>query len=61
MLKVKGEGFDGKVCVVSGSGNVAIYTVEKIHQLGGKVVAVSDSNGYVYDDRRDRSKIMLNN
>lgn len=51
MLKVKGEGFDGKVCVVSGSGNVAIYTVEKIHQLGGKVVAVSDSNGYVYDQK----------
>jgi glutamate dehydrogenase (NADP+) len=36
---------------VSGSGNVAIYTVEKIHQLGGRVVAVSDSNGYVYDEK----------
>ncbi|MDY0269956.1 NADP-specific glutamate dehydrogenase [Trichloromonas sp.] len=48
MLKVRGESFDGKTCTVSGSGNVAIYTIEKIHQLGGKVVACSDSNGYVY-------------
>lgn len=51
MLKVKKETFEGKTCVVSGSGNVAIYTVEKIHQLGGKVVAVSDSNGYIYDQK----------
>ncbi len=51
MLKVKNETFEGKTCVVSGSGNVAIYTVEKIHQLGGKVVAVSDSNGYVMDPK----------
>ena len=49
MLKVRGDSFDGKTCVVSGSGNVAIYTIEKIHQLGGKVVACSDSNGIVYD------------
>ena len=46
MLKVRGDSFDGKTAVVSGSGNVAIYTIEKIHQLGGKVVACSDSNGY---------------
>ena len=39
---------EGKTCVVSGSGNVAIYTIEKINQLGGKVIACSDSNGYVY-------------
>jgi glutamate dehydrogenase (NADP+) len=51
MLKVRGDSFDGKTVVVSGSGNVAIYTIEKIHELGGKVVACSDSNGYVYDER----------
>lgn len=51
MLKARGESFEGKTCVVSGSGNVAIYTTEKIHQLGGKVVAVSDSSGYVYDKK----------
>jgi len=41
--------FEGKICVVSGSGNVATYAAEKAMQLGGKVVAMSDSNGYVYD------------
>jgi len=41
--------FDGKNCIVSGSGNVAIYAIQKVHQLGGKVIACSDSNGYVYD------------
>jgi glutamate dehydrogenase (NADP+) len=51
MLKVRKDSFDGKKCVVSGSGNVAIYTIEKIHQLGGKVVACSDSNGYIYDEK----------
>ncbi len=51
MLKVRGDSLEGKRCVVSGSGNVAIYTVEKIHQLGGHVVACSDSNGYVYDEK----------
>jgi glutamate dehydrogenase (NADP+) len=51
MLKMKKESFEGKTCVVSGSGNVAIYTVEKINELGGKVVAMSDSNGYIYDKR----------
>ncbi|WP_242338639.1 MULTISPECIES: NADP-specific glutamate dehydrogenase [unclassified Anaeromyxobacter] len=51
MLKVRKDSFDGKRCVVSGSGNVAIYTVEKIHQLGGKVVACSDSNGYILDEK----------
>lgn len=49
MLRVRGEVFEGKTCVVSGAGNVAIYTMEKIHKLGGKVVACSDSNGYIYD------------
>ena len=41
--------FEGKTVVISGSGNVAIYATEKVQQLGGKVVALSDSNGYVYD------------
>jgi glutamate dehydrogenase (NADP+) len=51
MLKVKGESFDGKVCTVSGSGNVAIHAIEKVHQLGGRVVACSDSSGTIFDDR----------
>nr|WP_326186040.1 NADP-specific glutamate dehydrogenase [uncultured Oscillibacter sp.] len=50
MLKcMKNESFQGKTVVVSGSGNVAIFATEKATQLGGKVVALSDSNGYVYD------------
>lgn len=50
MLVMKGQTMKGKVCLVSGSGNVAQYTVEKILQLGGKVVTLSDSNGYIYDE-----------
>ncbi|MBM6544728.1 NADP-specific glutamate dehydrogenase [Janibacter sp. YIM B02568] len=50
MLKAKGESFDGKRVVVSGSGNVAVYAIEKVHQLGGIVVAASDSSGYVVDE-----------
>ncbi|HEX6249451.1 MAG TPA: NADP-specific glutamate dehydrogenase [Nocardioidaceae bacterium] len=50
MLAAKGESFDGKRVVVSGSGNVAIYAIQKVHQLGGTVVAVSDSSGYVVDE-----------
>jgi glutamate dehydrogenase (NADP+) len=49
MLKDKGMSLAGKTVLVSGSGNVSIYATEKVQQLGGKVVAVSDSNGYVYD------------
>ena len=49
MLKKKGDSFIGKKVVISGSGNVAIYACEKATQLGAKVVAMSDSNGYVYD------------
>lgn len=49
MLQDNGLSFDGKTVVVSGSGNVSIYAIEKAHQLGAKVVACSDSNGYVYD------------
>lgn len=48
-LKTKGNGFEGKTVVISGSGNVAIYAVQKAQQLGAKVVTVSDSNGYIYD------------
>ena len=49
MLKTRSETFMGKTCTVSGSGNVAQYTVEKINQLGGKVVSLSDSAGSIYD------------
>jgi glutamate dehydrogenase (NADP+) len=51
MLKARGDSLEGKTAVVSGSGNVAIYTIEKIYELGGKAVACSDSNGYVYDEQ----------
>ena len=49
MLKTKGKDFKGKLTAVSGSGNVAQYAVEKVNQLGGKVVTLSDSKGYIYD------------
>ena len=49
MLKTKGESFTGKTVVISGSGNVAQYAAEKATQLGGKVVTMSDSSGYIYD------------
>ena len=51
MLEVRKDTLEGKTCIVSGSGNVAIYTIEKIHELGGKVVACSDSNGVVHDEK----------
>ena len=49
MLKTRGESMEGKVVAVSGSGNVAQYTVEKVNELGGKCVTLSDSDGYIYD------------
>jgi glutamate dehydrogenase (NADP+) len=49
MLKKRGESFDGKICAVSGSGNVAQYTVEKLNQLGATCVSLSDSAGTIYD------------
>ncbi len=49
MMQARGESFDGRRVVVSGSGNVAVYGIEKVHQLGGSVVACSDSSGYVVD------------
>lgn len=48
-LKAHGKSFEGKTVIISGSGNVAIYACEKATQLGAKVVALSDSNGYIYD------------
>nr|WP_275263525.1 NADP-specific glutamate dehydrogenase [Roseovarius dicentrarchi] len=50
MLERHGTDFDGKRCVVSGSGNVAIYAMEKVRAFGGKVVACSDSGGYIVDE-----------
>lgn len=50
MLKDRGEGLEGKTCLVSGSGNVAIYTIEKLQQLGAKPVTASDSRGMIYDE-----------
>jgi glutamate dehydrogenase (NADP+) len=51
MLRTTGDNLDGKRVVVSGSGNVAIYAIEKVHQLGGIVVACSDSSGYLLDEK----------
>ncbi len=51
MLRDKGESFEGKTVIISGSGNVAIYAAEKATEMGAKVVAMSDSSGYVYDAR----------
>ncbi|MFH6997628.1 NADP-specific glutamate dehydrogenase [Flavobacterium sp. FlaQc-57] len=58
MLETKGDSFKGKTVVVSGSGNVSQYAVEKANQLGAKVVTLSDSNGYIYDaDGIDAEKL----
>jgi len=51
MLSTRKQTLEGKKCLVSGSGNVAQYTVEKINLLGGKAVTLSDSNGYIYDEQ----------
>jgi len=50
MLKTRGESLKGKICAVSGSGNVAQYTVEKLIELGAKIVTLSDSDGFIYDE-----------
>jgi len=50
MLATKGDSFDGKTVVISGSGNVAQYACQKATELGGKVVTMSDSSGYIYDE-----------
>lgn len=58
MLATRNQRLDGKICLVSGSGNVAQHTVEKILDLGGKVVTLSDSNGHIYDESGiDREKL----
>lgn len=58
MLATRNESLDGKICLVSGAGNVAQYTVEKVIELGGKVVTLSDSSGYIYDEAGiDRDKL----
>jgi len=58
MLARCGESIEGKICLVSGSGNVSTYTAEKIIDLGGKVVTMSDSSGYIYDkDGIDANKL----
>ena len=49
MLKERGESLEGKVCAVSGAGNVAIYTIEKLYQVGAIPVTASDSKGMIYD------------
>ncbi len=50
MLHTKGDSIKGKTCLVSGSGNVAQYAIEKINKLGGKVITASDSNGFILDE-----------
>ena len=58
MLKYKGDSLESKICTVSGSGNVAQYTIEKVNELGGKCVTLSDSSGYIYDpDGIDAKKL----
>ena len=58
MLATRGETLEGKTCIVSGSGNVAQFTAEKILDLGGKVVTFSDSGGYIFDEEGvDREKL----
>ncbi|GAB6144525.1 NADP-specific glutamate dehydrogenase [Desulfocicer niacini] len=58
MLATRGETLKGKTCLVSGAGNVAQYTVEKILDMGGNVVTMSDSEGYIYDEQGiDRKKL----
>ena len=49
-LKTKGKSFKGSIVLISGSGNVSIYAAEKVGHLGGKVITMSDSNGYIYDE-----------
>jgi glutamate dehydrogenase (NADP+) len=51
MLSARNDCIEGKTCVVSGSGNVAIYAIEKLHSLGARVIACSDSDGYIVDEQ----------
>ena len=58
MLAATGDSFDGRSVVVSGSGNVATYAIEKVHQFGGRVVACSDSDGYVVHEKGIDSRLL---
>ncbi len=58
MLSAAGDSFDGRSVVVSGSGNVATYAIEKVHQFGGRVVACSDSDGYVVHEKGIDSQLL---
>ena len=63
MLETQGESFSGKTVTVSGSGNVAQFAVEKVNQFGGKVVTMSDSSGYIYDEEginKDKLAFVMN-
>ncbi|MET0844113.1 MAG: NADP-specific glutamate dehydrogenase [Mycetocola sp.] len=51
MFAMKGQSIDGKTAIVSGSGNVATYAIEKVHQLGGRAITASDSSGYIVDEK----------
>ena len=58
MLATRNDSLEGKTCLVSGSGNVAQYTIEKVNHLGGKCVTCSDSSGYIYDEEGiDKDKL----
>ena len=60
MLKTKNDSFDGKTVVISGSGNVAQFAAEKAIELGAKVLTLSDSGGYIYDEAGiDSEKLAL--
>jgi len=60
MLNTRNETLEGKTCLVSGSGNVSQYTIEKVLELGGKCITVSDSNGYIYDEEGiDQEKLQF--
>lgn len=62
MLATRGETLEGKICLVSGSGNVAQFTCEKLLQMGAKPVTLSDSNGYIYDEAgidKDKLKFVM--
>ena len=62
MLATRGDSLEGKSCIVSGSGNVAQYTIQKITQLGGKVLTMSDSSGHIFDSEgidEDKLKFVM--
>jgi len=56
MLKTRNETIEGKICTVSGAGNAAQFTVEKLIECGAKPITISDSSGFIYDKKRDHGK-----